>query len=128
MTKTPNIKVQAFIWVALLWILFSSGLIELYYTNTIFNFDVNIFGLVMVGLLLWGLDAISIWTLLVIIVLDVCMFYVPLMHFMFSLFHPFIIAIIFGLLKIYVIFRCFCHVYFLGKRQGRTDTLAKIQE
>lgn len=128
MTKKPNIKVQAFIWVALLWILFASKILRLYYRNDTFNFDVNVFGLVMVGLLLWGLEAINLWTLLINFVLNICMFYLPIMAFIVEIVHPYVFVAIYTIFKLYVCFRCFCHVYFLGKRQGRSDTLQTLHE
>lgn len=123
MKKTPNIKVQAQIWVSLVWILFTTGYINLYYRNNTFNFDVSVFGLVMTGLLLWGLGIIGIRTLLTIFAFNICKFYIPIMLFLLDLFHPYVFVYSYYTFCFYVIYRCFCYFYFRGRYDGKTDAV-----
>lgn len=124
----PNGKTIAFIIVAMFWILFASRAIDLYFMNNLFNFNVNIFGMVMTGLLLWGLEAISIWTLLAIFALNISAFFLPILEFIVDLIHPYVYSLIFSILKIYVIYKCFCHVFVLGRRAGRKAALASLSQ
>lgn len=124
----PNGKTIAFIIIAMFWILFASGAIDLYFMNNLFNFNVNIFGMVMTGLLLWGLEAISIWTLLAIFALNISAFFLPIMRVIVELIHPYLFGLIFSILKIYVIYKCFCHVFVLGRRVGRKAALASLAQ
>ena len=124
----PNGKTIAFIIVAMFWILFASGIIDLYFMNNLLNFNVNIFGMVMTGLLLWGLEAISVWTLLAIFALNISAFFLPIMTVIVELIHPYLYGLIFAILKIYVIYKCFCHVFLLGRREGRKAALASLAQ
>ena len=127
MTQNQNNKITRVIWTSLAWVFFSFDLIQLYYRDMTFNFDINILGLLVVGYMLFSDKVINGYVLLANLIFNICIFFNPIGNIIVAIIPTMIFFFAFGVFKFYVLYSAFIYVKRFCVKATRLEVEKKFE-